>query len=142
MVWYFCKMGKSGTRFGPQESVTLGDSFGSEREKNHRQEQMHDRAGLLHGQGQRTLNTPKMRAYQNDACDITTTWLLFLFFGWSYGSMGRTGLQMLYYITCGGFGLWTLIRLFTLNDAIKEYNRGVAARVGMDNQEMAALGLM
>ncbi|MDA0940228.1 MAG: hypothetical protein O2990_04440 [Bacteroidetes bacterium] len=49
---------------------------------------------------------------------------------------------MLYYITCGGFGLWTLIRLFTLNDAIKEYNRGVAARVGMDNQEMAALGLM
>lgn len=56
--------------------------------------------------------------------------------------MGKIGLQILYYITFGGLGVWTLFRLFTLNGAIKEYNRGVAARVGMDNQEMAALGLM
>jgi len=56
--------------------------------------------------------------------------------------MGKIGLQILYHITLGGLGLWTLFRLFTLNGAIKEYNRGVAARVGMDNQEMAALGLM
>lgn len=88
------------------------------------------------------MDNSKMLKYQNNACDKTMTWLLFLFFGWSYGSMGRSGLQILYYLTCGGFGLWTLIRLFTLNDAIKEYNRGVAMRVGMDNQEMAALGLM
>lgn len=88
------------------------------------------------------MDTSKMLAYQYDACNKTTTWLLFLFLGWSYGSMGKIGLQILYYITLGGLGVWTLFRLFTLNGAIKEYNRGVAARVGMDNQEMAALGLM
>ena len=88
------------------------------------------------------MDTSKMLAYKNDAANKTTTWLLFLFLGWSYGSMGKIGLQILYYITFGGLGLWTLFRLFTLNGAIKEYNRGVAARVGMDNQEMAALGLM
>ena len=56
--------------------------------------------------------------------------------------MGKIGLQILYYITAGGLGFWALIRLFTLNGAIKEYNKGIAARVGMDNQEMATLGLM
>lgn len=88
------------------------------------------------------MDTSKMLAYQNAAANKATTWLLFLFLGWSYGSMEKIGLQILYYITFGGFGLWALIRLFTLNGAIKEYNRGIAARVGMDNQEMAALGLM
>ena len=83
-----------------------------------------------------------MLAYQNGALNTTTSWLLFLFLGWSYGSMGKIGLQILFYITGGGLGVWTLIRLFTLNGAIKEYNKGVAARVGMDNEEMAALGLM
>ena len=88
------------------------------------------------------MDTSKLLAYQNDAADKTLTWVLFLFLGWSYGSMGKIGLQILYYITFSGFGVWFLVRLFTLNSAIKEYNRGIAARVGMDNQEMAALGLM
>lgn len=88
------------------------------------------------------MDTNKMLAYQNAAANPTTTWLLFLFLGWSYGSMGKIGLQILYYITAGGLGFWALIRLFTLNGAIKEYNKGIAARVGMDNQEMATLGLM
>lgn len=88
------------------------------------------------------MDSNKMLAYQNGALNTTTSWLLFLFLGWSYGSMGKIGLQILFYITGGGLGVWTLIRLFTLNGAIKEYNKGVAARVGMDNEEMAALGLM
>ena len=56
--------------------------------------------------------------------------------------MDKIGMQILYYLTLGGFGFWALYRLLTLNGAIKEYNRGIAARVGMDNQEMAVLGLM
>jgi len=88
------------------------------------------------------MDTNKMLAYQNSALNTTTIWLLFLFLGWSYGSMGKIGLQILYYVTAGGFGVWALVRLFTLNGAIKEYNKGIAARVGMDNQEMAALGLL
>ena len=67
--------------------------------------------------------------------------MLFLFLGWSYGSMGQVGKQILFYLTLGGFGIWTLVRLFNLNGAIKDYNKKIAAEVGMDNQEMAILGL-
>jgi hypothetical protein len=88
------------------------------------------------------MDTSKMLAYQNGAANKTTVWVLFLFLGWSYGSMDKIGLQIVYYITLGGLGFWTLYRLFTLSGAIKEYNRGIAARVGMDNQEMAVLGLI
>ncbi|MDB4493816.1 hypothetical protein N9233_01340 [Flavobacteriales bacterium] len=88
------------------------------------------------------MDTSKMLAYQNAAANKTTVWLLFIFLGWSYGSMDKIGLQIVYYLTLGGLGFWTLYRLFTLSGAIKEYNRGIAARVGMDNQEMAVLGLI
>lgn len=56
--------------------------------------------------------------------------------------MNQMGLQILYYLTGGGLGFWFVYRLFTLNGAIKTYNRGVAARAGMSNQEMAMVGLI
>ena len=69
-------------------------------------------------------------------------WILFIFLGWSYGSMDKIGIQILYYITLGGFGIWALIRLFTLNSAIKEYNKKIAIEVGLSADEMLKMGLM
>ena len=88
------------------------------------------------------MNTEKLMIYQSRKLNSTMIWLLFIFFGWSYGSMGKIGTQILYYITAAGLGLWALVRLFTLNGAIKEYNRKIAMEVGMDNQEIASLGLL
>jgi hypothetical protein len=87
------------------------------------------------------MDTDKLLIYNQRSISTTTTWLLFLFLGWSYGSMGQVGKQILFYLTLGGFGIWTLVRLFNLNGAIKDYNKKIAAEVGMDNQEMAILGL-
>ena len=84
----------------------------------------------------------KILLAQNQLANKTTTWLLFLFLGWSYGSLGKIGLQILYYITLGGFGLWTLIRLFTLNGAIKKYNKNICLRVGLSANEMLILGVI
>ena len=84
----------------------------------------------------------KILLAQNQLANTTTTWLLFLFLGWSYGSLGKIGLQILYYITLGGFGLWTLIRLFTLNEAIKEYNKNICVRIGLSADEMLMLGVI
>ena len=84
----------------------------------------------------------KILLAQNQLANKTTTWLLFLFLGWSYGSLGKIGLQILYYITLGGFGLWTLIRLFTLNEAIKEYNKNICVRIGLSADEMLMLGVI
>ena len=86
-------------------------------------------------------NTNNLLIYNSRKKDSSTMWLLFLFLGWSYGSMGKMGLQIFYYITLGGLGIWTLFRLFTLNSAIKNYNRQVALEIGLGVDDMAKLGL-
>jgi len=88
------------------------------------------------------MDTNKLIAYDSRKANPTTIWLLFLFLGWSYGSFGQIGLQILFYITFGGIGIWALIRLFTLSGAIKSYNRKIAGQVGLDNQEMSMLNLL
>jgi len=88
------------------------------------------------------MDTNKLMAYESRKANTTTVWLLFLFLGWSYGSLDKIGLQIFYYITLGGLGLWALVRLFTLSGAIKTYNRRIAGQVGLENQEMATLNLL
>ncbi|MDR9375395.1 MAG: hypothetical protein RI565_11075 [Schleiferiaceae bacterium] len=70
------------------------------------------------------------------------TLLLLGALGWSYGSLGKMGTQVAYYLPLGELGVWVLIRLFTLNGAIKQYNRKIASQIGLDNQEMAQLNLV
>ena len=88
------------------------------------------------------MDTNKLLAYESRKANQTTVWLLFLFLGWSYGSLDKIGIQILYYVTIGGFGVWALVRLFTLSGAIKTYNRRIAGQVGLDNQEMATINLL
>jgi hypothetical protein len=77
-------------------------------------------------------NTQKLMLAQQEIINPTTAWVLFLFLGWSYGSMGKIGLQILYYLTGGGLGVWMLYRLFTLNGAIKQYNNNVYMKHGLN----------
>jgi hypothetical protein len=83
----------------------------------------------------------KQFAYQQRALKPTTMWLLFLFLGWSYGSMGKMGKQIFYYLTLGGIGFWIIYRLFTLNGAIRKYNKQIAYDCGFTNDEVIKLGL-
>jgi hypothetical protein len=77
--------------------------------------------------------TQKLMLAQQELLNPTMTWVLFLFLGWSYGSMGKIGTQIAYYLTAGGFGIWTLYRLFTLNSAIKAYNNNVYMKHGLND---------
>jgi hypothetical protein len=79
--------------------------------------------------------------YNERKADKTKIWLLFLFLGWSYGSLGSLGIQILYYLTLGGLGLWTLIRFFTLNGSIRRYNKKIASQAGLTREEILKLGL-
>lgn len=88
------------------------------------------------------MDATKLMAYESRKANSSTVWILFLFLGWSYGSLDKIGIQILYYITLGGLGFWAFIRLFTLSGAIKTYNRKIAAQVGLDSQEMAVLNLI
>lgn len=69
-------------------------------------------------------------------------WLFFLLFGWSYGSLGSIGKQILYYITFGGFGIWTLYVLFTLNDKINIFNKKIAIEAGFTADDLLQIGLV
>ena len=76
------------------------------------------------------------QAYNSQKVNNSKIWLLFLFFGWSYGSMDKFGKQVFFYLTLGGVGLWTLYRFFTLNKAIKNYNKKIAVNCGLTSEEM------
>lgn len=72
----------------------------------------------------------------------TKMWLMFLFFGWSYGSMGSMTKQVFFYLTAGGCGLWTIYVFFTLNKKIKRYNTNLALESGMSVSELLKNGLL
>ena len=87
------------------------------------------------------MDSNKIMIYQSRKANATTIWLLFIFLGWSYGSLGKIGLQILYYLTAGGLGIWMLIRLFTLSGVIKNYNRQIATQVGLSDEEKVSMGV-
>ena len=84
----------------------------------------------------------KQFTYSERKANPTLIWVLFLFLGWSYGSLGSIGKQLLFYITLGGFGIWALIRLFTLQGAIRDYNKKIAMELGFSNEELVKMGLV
>jgi len=81
------------------------------------------------------MEVSKMMIYRGAKADSTTIWLTFLLLGWSYGSLGQMGKQVLFYLTLGGLGLWTIYRLFTLERAIKKYNKRIAIMIGIPEEE-------
>ena len=81
-------------------------------------------------------------AYNSQKVNGQTIWLTFLLAGWSYGSMGQVAKQILFYLTLGGFTLWTIYRLFTLNKAIKNYNKKIAIKCGLTSEDLIKLGLL
>jgi hypothetical protein len=83
----------------------------------------------------------KQFVYNERKANPTLIWILFLFLGWSYGSLGKLGLQIVYYLTVGGLGIWALIRLFTLQGAIRKYNMEIAKEVGFSEEELFRMGL-
>jgi len=84
----------------------------------------------------------KLLLFEQQKANKTKIWLLFLFLGWSYGSLGQMGKQILFYLTLGGFMIGTFIRFFTLNSAIKKYNKQLAVKLGLTADEMLRVGVL
>ncbi len=51
-----------------------------------------------------------------------TAYLLLFFFGFHYVYMNKLFLQILYWITFGGLGIWTIFDLITLTNRISSHN--------------------
>ena len=51
---------------------------------------------------------------------------LLICLGMPYGYLGKWGLQLVYWLTGGGFLIWTIILIFTLPSNVRDYNKDVA----------------
>lgn len=58
-----------------------------------------------------------------------TAYLLWFFFGCHYAYLGKWGIQILYWLTLGGFGLWILIDLFLIPGKVNRYNARISAQI-------------
>lgn len=56
-------------------------------------------------------------------------YLLWFILGIHYIYLGKLGWQILYWLTLGGFFIWTLIDLFRIPSIIRNYNRDVSVDV-------------
>jgi TM2 domain-containing membrane protein YozV len=53
-------------------------------------------------------------------------YLFWFFFGFHYLYLGRIGIQLIYWLTIGGFGLWMLIDLFRIPGMVERKNQDIA----------------
>lgn len=59
-----------------------------------------------------------------------TAYLLWFFLGAHYAYLGRWGLQILYWFTVGGVGLWALYDLFTMSGKVSNHNSEIFRQLG------------
>lgn len=86
-------------------------------------------------------STKKILIFNERKLNKSTSWLLFLFLGWHYGNINQTTTQIIYYLTLGGLGFWTLVVFLTLNDNIDDYNSRLAKEIGLSDDDMLILGI-
>jgi len=55
--------------------------------------------------------------------------LLWIFPSWHYFYLGKVWMNLLFWITFGGFLFWWFIDIFRLGGMVREYNKTVAIRV-------------
>jgi hypothetical protein len=49
--------------------------------------------------------------------------------GIHYGYLGKWGLQIAYWLTCGGLGIWAIIDLFLIPGKVDAYNLEIAREI-------------
>jgi len=64
--------------------------------------------------------------YKRNSKSAATAYAFCLLFGLHYAYMGKWGVQLLFWLTGGGFMLWWLVDLFRLSGVVKKWNRDVA----------------
>lgn len=114
------------------------------------------------------IDKDKIDIVKNKLKKKSTIWFSFLILGWSYGSLGKLGLQFIWYVIpfVTGIGIyqntitneftlftafaliglplwaiWSFVRLLTLNKAVDKYNNEVANFFGLNPEEKYMLGI-
>lgn len=65
------------------------------------------------------MNKPYL---QSKVKSTGTAYLFWFFLGAHYAYLGRWGLQILYWITLAGLGIWGIVDLFTMSQKVERHN--------------------
>jgi len=57
------------------------------------------------------------------------SYVLWLCFGFHYLYLGQLGLQLLYWLTFGGFGLWAIIDLLRIPGMVEQKNEAILLQI-------------
>jgi len=66
---------------------------------------------------------------QSQVKSTGVAYLCWFLFGAHYAYLGKWGIQILFWITLGGIGIWALIDLFTLSGKVNRYNADIFQQV-------------
>jgi len=80
-----------------------------------------------------------LEEYMRKKKSIAVAYILWFVFGLYYGYLGRWGLQMAYWVTAGGLGIWALANLFFIPGMVRNYNKDVAIAVLRDLQAVTGV---
>ncbi len=65
------------------------------------------------------------RDYEHRKKSGLIAYILWFFFGFHYLYLGRIGIQLIYWFTVGGFGIWAIIDLFRIPGMIERKNEDI-----------------
>jgi len=67
-----------------------------------------------------------LEEYRRKSKSSGVGYLAWILFGWQYAYVRKWGVQVLFWITGGGFLLWWLVDAFRIPSLIRDYNKDVA----------------
>jgi len=70
-------------------------------------------------------------------CKSSNVACFFWLFGFHYAYFGKWMIFIIFWLTCGGFGIWWLIDIFRLHGMVRDHNKTAAIDVLRDIQILA-----
>ena len=67
--------------------------------------------------------------YDRHSKGLAVAYLLWFFFGLHYAYMRKWGVQVIFWLTLGGVGIWWIVDAFRMPGLIKDYNKDKAVEV-------------
>ena len=75
-----------------------------------------------------------LQDYQHRRKSGLIAYILWFLFGFHYLYLGRIGIQLIYWLTAGGFGLWMLIDIFRIPGMVERKNEDIARELMVQYQ--------
>lgn len=79
-----------------------------------------------------------LRDYEHRKKSGLAAYILWFLLGFHYLYLGRIGIQLLYWLTAGGLGLWILIDIFRIPGMVERKNEDIARELMAQYQAIRA----